>query len=135
VKQIYRHVLLVITTVIITGMIESCLFHYQGAVKSISLVNSLIVTLIFAFIYSIFIAMGIVLFILTYKKLNKEYNLYTILLSSSMAFHIIYLDYIQKLFAASFINIMIIYIVSTYFLALVVGFIVSKLPRSHRPRP
>ena len=126
-EQISRHILLVITTVIVTGMIINCLFFCQNLIKEIGLVGALIVSLFSSFVYSIFISVGIVLFILTYKKLNKEYKLYIILLSSSIVFNIIYIDYINKLFEDSWLNIIVIYIFSTYFLVSILSLLSSKI--------
>jgi len=118
-KQIFRDILLVLLVSIIVGMIASCLFLCQATAKDIGMGGAFIVHFIFNFIDSISVSFGIILFIRSCQLLNREYNLYAILIASSIIIIIGKIYYYYNL-VQSGINVIAIYIMSTYFLAIAI---------------
>ena len=87
------------------------------------------ITLIFIFIYSILISIGILLYIKTYTILKKKYNLYIILITSSLIINISYIDAIFKFMSNGWINIVIVYIIPTYILAIILSLFIPTKKR------
>jgi len=126
VEQISRHILFVILTCMVVGMITSCLFLCQGTADDVGMIGAFIVHLIFNLIFSLLISIGIILSIKSNRLLKIEYNLYANLTTSSIIIMIGKVNYIYSLYLDNWTKIIIFYIISTYFLAIFIGLLASS---------